>query len=178
MWFQEPKGEFDYQLESSKEEVQYNTYGSHGDHNIVEGYAEQIFAENLEGYKSTFEEQKYIDHTTIPWGMELDEIGTLPISWLTPDARGEGPPSAGPEDISVIAVTTEDAVTTLTGGAEDATQTVGIDWTDVTDVTCIQGMEVEANWVDMHDPEVGTVVRDHTELWCRDLEPSMLAIAR
>lgn len=43
----------------------------------------------------------------------------------------------GLKDIPVIVVTTEDAVTALTSGAEDATQMMGIDGTDVTDVTCI-----------------------------------------
>lgn len=96
--------------------------------------------------------------------MEFEEIGTLLVGWVTLDAKGEGRPSMGPEDILVTAMTIEDTVTTQTRGAKDATQMVVIDGTDVTDVTYVRRMEVVADWVETNGPEVGTILRDHTKL--------------
>jgi len=54
---------------------------------------------------------------------------------MTPDAKDEGPLLAGPKEGPVTIVTTEDAVTALMEGVVEATQTVGIDGTDATDMT-------------------------------------------
>lgn len=64
--------------------------------------------------------------------MELEEGGALRLGSTTTDMDAEGPLFEGPIEGPATVVTTEDAVTALTTGAEEATQMVGIVGTDVT----------------------------------------------
>lgn len=72
-----------------------------------------------------------------PTGMELEEGGALRLGLTTPDVEADGPLFGGPAEGLAIVVTTEDAVTTLTTGAKEATQMVRIVGTNVTDTLWI-----------------------------------------
>ena len=65
--------------------------------------------------------------------MELEEGGAFSLGSTTSDVDADGPLLADQEEGPAAVVTTEDAVTTLTTGVEEATQTVGIVETEVTD---------------------------------------------
>jgi len=64
--------------------------------------------------------------------MEQEEGGALRLGSITPNVDADGPLFGGPVEGPIIVVTTEDAVTELTMGAEESTQMVGIVGTDVT----------------------------------------------
>jgi len=54
---------------------------------------------------------------------------------MTPNAKDEGPPLASSKEGPVTIVTTKDVVTSLMEGVVEATQIVGFDRTNVTNVT-------------------------------------------
>jgi len=56
-----------------------------------------------------------------PAGKEPEEGGTLLARLTTPDVDAEGPPLVGPTEGLATMVTTEDTMTALTIGAEEAT---------------------------------------------------------
>ena len=65
--------------------------------------------------------------------MEPEEGVAFSVGSTTPDVDANGPLFADPDEGPATVVTTEDAVTTPTIGAEEATQTVGIVGTEVAD---------------------------------------------
>ena len=85
--------------------------------------------------------------------MEPEEGGALRLGSTTPDMGVIGPLCEGLSEGMATMVTTKDAVTALTTGAEEATQMVGIVRTDVT--LLIWGVK---------NPKVEVTVRDHMEL--------------
>ena len=66
--------------------------------------------------------------------MALEEGGALTAGRTTLGVSADWPLCTGLRDGLATVVTIEDAVTALTTGVEDATQTVGIVGTDVTTV--------------------------------------------
>ena len=66
--------------------------------------------------------------------MEPEEGGALSVGSTTPDVGTDWPLFTEPWDGPAIVVTIEDAITALTRGTEEATQTVGIVGTEVTTV--------------------------------------------
>jgi len=68
-----------------------------------------------------------------PAGMEPEEGGAFSVGSKTSDVDADGPLFANPDKGPAIVVTTEDAVMAPTIGVEEATQTVGIVRTEVTD---------------------------------------------
>ena len=69
--------------------------------------------------------------------MKPEEGGALSVGSTTLDTDADGPLFADPEEGQAREVTTEDEVTEPTTGVEEATQTVGIVRTKVTDTLWI-----------------------------------------
>jgi len=65
--------------------------------------------------------------------MEPEEGRADGVGLTTPYANADGPLVVGPGEGPATMVTTKDALMALTIGAEEATQTVGIVRTEVTD---------------------------------------------
>ena len=68
-----------------------------------------------------------------PTGMEPEEGGAFSVESTTPGVDADGPLFTDTDEGPATVVTTEDAMTAPTTGVEEATQTVGIVRTKVTD---------------------------------------------